>query len=160
MQRECIDLPPNSAPAAGLPTMAIEQSISLRCLWMGLIPIFKKNDIFQMKRYFEIEVWWLYLTISALISGRVEPRFWRLVWPDLAKFHSFDIMLTIFGHFERVHLIFGKNFKLIWLILYDIGQIFKDVISTTIEQTIWSHWRRRSTCTKGSYCCTVAGLVI
>ena len=69
-------------------------------------------------------------------------------------------MLTIFGHFERVHLIFGKNFKLIWLILYDIGQIFKDVISTTIEQTIWSHWRRRSTCTKGSYCCTVAGLVI
>ena len=33
MQGKCIDLPPHSAPAAGPPTTANEQSISLRCLW-------------------------------------------------------------------------------------------------------------------------------
>ena len=33
-------------------------------------------------------------------------------------------MLKNFGHFEKVHLIFGKIFKLIWLIVNAIGQIF------------------------------------
>ena len=33
MRVQCIDLPPDSAPAGGLPTTATEQSISHRCLW-------------------------------------------------------------------------------------------------------------------------------
>ena len=36
MWGQCIDLPPNSAPAAGRPTLADEQSISLRCQWATL----------------------------------------------------------------------------------------------------------------------------
>ena len=36
MWDKCTDLSPHSAPEAGLPTMANEQSISLRCLWMRL----------------------------------------------------------------------------------------------------------------------------
>ena len=34
MWGKCIDLPHHSAPSAGPPTMANEQSISLRCLWV------------------------------------------------------------------------------------------------------------------------------
>ena len=33
-------------------------------------------------------------------------------------------MLKSFGHFERVHLAFGKIFNLLWLILYPVAQIF------------------------------------
>ena len=35
MQGQCIDLPPDTVLAASPPTMADEQSISLRCLWLG-----------------------------------------------------------------------------------------------------------------------------
>ena len=35
MQGPCIDLPPDTVLAASPPTMADEQSISLRCLWLG-----------------------------------------------------------------------------------------------------------------------------
>ena len=46
------------------------------------------------------------------------------VWPGLAKFHHFGMTLKNFGHFERVHLNFGKIFKLFCYILYAIGQIY------------------------------------
>ena len=46
------------------------------------------------------------------------------VWPDLATFHHFGMMLKSYRHFERVHLVLGKIFKLLWLILYAIEQIF------------------------------------
>ena len=41
MRVQCIDLPQDSAPAAGLPTMANEQSISLRCLPMVCVSLFR-----------------------------------------------------------------------------------------------------------------------
>ena len=31
------------------------------------------------------------------------------VWTDLAKFRHFGTMLKHFGHFESVHLVFGKK---------------------------------------------------
>ena len=39
MWGKCIDLPPHSVPAAGLPTTANEHSLSLRCLWFYLTPV-------------------------------------------------------------------------------------------------------------------------
>ena len=39
MRVQCIDLPPDSAPAAGPPTTADEQSISLSCLWCLVLRI-------------------------------------------------------------------------------------------------------------------------
>ena len=46
------------------------------------------------------------------------------MWPDLPEFHHFGMMLKNFGHFERVHLVYGKIIKLLCLILNAIGQIF------------------------------------
>ena len=43
------------------------------------------------------------------------------VWPDLAKFRQFGTTLKHFGHFDRVHSMFGKNFSLFWQILHVIG---------------------------------------
>ena len=47
MRVQCIDLPPDSAPAAGPPTTAYEQSISLRCLWGQPRPLFACFRSFQ-----------------------------------------------------------------------------------------------------------------
>ena len=56
--------------------------------------------------------------------------------------HSLEQMLKNFGHFKRVHLVFGKIFKLLWFILYDIGQIFIALNSQKLSNnlSIWSHW--------------------
>ena len=49
------------------------------------------------------------------------------VWSDFAKFRHFVTPLKNFGHFERVHLVFGHILRLFWQILYAIGQNFIDV---------------------------------
>ena len=45
------------------------------------------------------------------------------MWPDLAKFCHVNTMLQNLGHFEQVHLVFGKILTLILQILTAIGQI-------------------------------------
>ena len=45
MRVQYIDLPPDLVPVAGPPTMADEQSISLRCLWVQLITSERPRDV-------------------------------------------------------------------------------------------------------------------
>ena len=55
------------------------------------------------------------------------------VWPDLAKFRHFGRMLKHFGHFESVHLVFGKILSLFWQICNANGQIFIVVNSQILK---------------------------
>ena len=57
------------------------------------------------------------------------------VWPDLAKFRYFGMMLKHFGHFELVHLVFGKILNLLWYILNVILQIFVIVIGQMLNKS-------------------------
>ena len=52
----------------------------------------------------------------------------KSVLPDLAKFRHFCTPLKTFGHFERVHSIFGKKLRCFSQILYAIGQVFNAAI--------------------------------
>ena len=77
----------------------------------------------------------------------------RSVWPDLAKFRHFGIMLKNFGHFERVHFVFGKIWNLLWQILYASAQFFSFVNAQILKKNnraIWSHWSR-SSCIESSW---------
>ena len=63
------------------------------------------------------------------------------VRPDLSKFHHYGVMLKNFGLFERVHLVFGKIFKLrlVNFIYYRSTFHCKWPIMTN-NLSIWSHY--------------------
>ena len=46
-----------------------------------------------------------------------------IVRPDLAKFCQFGWMLKWYGHFKRVHSVFGKIWNSLWQLLNSVGGI-------------------------------------
>ena len=67
------------------------------------------------------------ITFCVTICGRIST-----LWDDAKNF----------GHFERVHLVFGKILNLLWLILNAIGQIFiaENDQNWTNNLSIRAHW--------------------
>ena len=57
------------------------------------------------------------------------------------KFCHFGMTLKNFGHFERVHLVFGKKFKLL-LYYMQLGKFSVPLMAKnwTNNLSIWSHW--------------------
>ena len=74
------------------------------------------------------------LSLSLSLSLISETIF-QSVWPDLAKFHRFGMMLKNFGHFWMVLFVFGTI-----LTYFDELQIcFRQIFFVVNGQVIWSH---------------------
>ena len=59
------------------------------------------------------EVSWQHWRLEGSIEEVFKYHFVDLsVWPDVAKIRHFGMMLTNFGHFERLPLLFGKTSNL------------------------------------------------
>ena len=66
------------------------------------------------------------------------------MWPDLAKFHHFGEILSIFGHSLRAKIAFGNILNLFWPIVYVWAEclLLQTAEYWTYNQAIWSHWGR------------------
>ena len=64
------------------------------------------------------------------------------VWPELPKFRHFGTILNVLGKSQRVYLVFGKMFILLWQKCHGIGQVFIVVNSYKHKNNlaIWACW--------------------